>query len=636
MFPFIYLFILLLIYFYQRLIYFFWNSHAYQSFADSELIGSFIVGIRYDLSAISTLLLLSIPFVYLIDSFFPESKNRNLRNLLQSLVILIFNLPFFVLNAIDAEMVDIVGQRFNEGALYNFGEVPGKTTTFLSYYWPLFLSCLFAVFIFLSLSFILSRYVAHSKKRTLLRKIMVVAVLFLAVRGGPQADALNVSDAAKGKSPLIYQLTLNTTFNFIESVWVTIIPKRNPPFVNMETANSETYRNNVDIDANLLKVGSKKNSGFQFSRPKEKQNVVLIILESFNLDYMGSVNSKEGYTPFLDKLSKEGILFTNNFANARRSIDGITATVGGIPSVKDNPYIISKDVDASYSGIAEVLKKNGFQTAFFHGARNQTMKFDMMMKKFGFEKYSGLSEYPRPQDHDGVWGIPDHLYLDFVSNQINEHPQPFFNVVFTLSSHHPFKVPEEFAGKFPKGNIDIHESIGYTDYSLQLFFEKVKKTSWYNHTLFIITADHTYKSNVEKNQSYLGRFRTPLILFHPQIDFSKMDSELLTQQVDIVPTILDFLQIERPANQICFGKSLFQPGPRSVINYVDRRHMLITDSYFATSFEGKEIEIYGVEDSNQRSSLRNTEKAEKVQEILSSQLTKYYRYFDLKKEVPCP
>lgn len=75
----------------------------------------------------------------------------------------------------------------------------------------------------------------------------------------------------------------------------------------------------------------------------EKPNVVILILESFALEYMGtSVNASPGFTPFLDELSKRSLFFRHAFANGRRSIEGIAAIYAGIPSLMEEPFISSQ------------------------------------------------------------------------------------------------------------------------------------------------------------------------------------------------------------------------------------------------------------------------------------------------------
>ena len=79
--------------------------------------------------------------------------------------------------------------------------------------------------------------------------------------------------------------------------------------------------------------------------------------------------------------------------------------------------------------------------------------------------------------------------------------QPFFAGFFSLSSHHPFKVPEKYVGKFPKGPLEVQEPVGYTDLALKNFFASAKQTPWYKNTLFVLCADHA-------TVSYLPEYKT--------------------------------------------------------------------------------------------------------------------------------
>ena len=620
--------ILLIIYTFQRAMYLWWNASSFANFSDPEIVGAFLVGLRYDLAAICQLLLIYLPFHWILTSPWCQRWPRYLRFMLQVLLLLVINLLFFVLNVIDAEMVDIVGQRFNFGALFNFSEVPGKTSAFVVYYWPLFTGCLIALLAFPILSLIGYQIFPAKDRRGksyLWMSLATFVLLFIGARGGLQGQPLNVKEAAVGKSPLIFQLTLNTTFNFIDSIFEEMNP---PPLFTSDLPKDP-------IPMETIVPAAQSVPATRWAAPSQKQNIVILILESFNFDYMEASHAKRSYTPFLDELGKKGSLFVNNFANARRSIDGVAAVLGGIPAYSDVPYILSTDAEAPYAGIGSLLEKSGYHTSFFHGARNGTMKFDVMMKKFGIQHYFGLNEYPRPEDHDGTWGIPDHKYLSYVADQLNTFPQPFFSATFTLSSHHPFTVPPEFKGKFPKGTLDIHESIGYTDYSLRLFFDKASKMPWYQNTLFILTADHTYKSTTPENQSFLGRYRTPLIFFHPRGLFPQLSSTIITQQADVLPTVLDYVGTKDRPKQICLGRSLFKPGPRAVVNYIDRRHLLITDHRYLTSFQGGNFEVYDIQDSNQKNPLHDAASLGPLSRLLTDKVSEYYRYFTLSKSVSC-
>ena len=80
------------------------------------------------------------------------------------------------------------------------------------------------------------------------------------------------------------------------------------------------------------------------------------------------------------------------------------------------------------------------------------------------------------------------------TKELSEKEEPFFSTIFSLSSHHPYTIPEQHQGKFPKGILEVHESVGYSDYSLKRFFETAQKMPWFENTVFVITADHTAQS----------------------------------------------------------------------------------------------------------------------------------------------
>jgi uncharacterized sulfatase len=171
------------------------------------------------------------------------------------------------------------------------------------------------------------------------------------------------------------------------------------------------------------------------------------------------------------------------------------------------------------------------------------MGFDVFTKNAGFERYYGLNEYPYPEDFDGNWGVFDEPFLQFFCNELNSYPQPFLSSVFTISSHQPYKIPKKYKGRFPKGKLDIHESIGYTDHSLREFFNKAKKQDWYENTLFIITGDHTQMNYEKAYKNVIGDFNVPLLIFHPKNKFHTMDTIKISQHTDIMPTVLDYLDI---------------------------------------------------------------------------------------------
>jgi len=172
----------------------------------------------------------------------------------------------------------------------------------------------------------------------------------------------------------------------------------------------------------------------------------------------------------------------------------------------------------------------------------------------------------------------------FIEN-CNQMKKPFINVFFSLSSHHPYSIPSHLQNRFPKGTLPIHESIGYADYALGMFFEKASKTEWYNNTLFVITADHTGPSNSMKYNSKAGHFMIPLLFYHPGGNL-KSEFERVTQQTDIIPGILDYLNYDEPFT--AFGNSPFDSLKTPfAVNYPGDVYQVIGDKYLV-QFDGNE------------------------------------------------
>ena len=127
--------------------------------------------------------------------------------------------------------------------------------------------------------------------------------------------------------------------------------------------------------------------------------------------------------------------------------------------------------------------------------------------------------------------------------------------LFSVSSHHPFKVPEKYQGKFRKGPLEIHEPIGYTDFALKKFFETAKKMPWYKNTIFVMVADHTNQVGYPEYEKAMNRFAIPILFYSPNPKYNlKGEITSPAQQMDIYPTLADLMGYNKKIRS--WGKSL--------------------------------------------------------------------------------
>jgi phosphoglycerol transferase MdoB-like AlkP superfamily enzyme len=329
--------------------------------------------------------------------------------------------------------------------------------------------------------------------------------------------------------------------------------------------------------------------------PARKDNVVIIILESFSRAFVGSLNPQfkdprdRSYTPFMDSLISQSLVCTNAFANGRKSIDAIPSVTASIPALI-LPYVISERSGNTINSLASLLAVQGYQSAFYHGAPNGSMGFDAFTKIAGFQNYYGRNEYGNDVDFDGVWGIWDEPFMQYFARGMNTMKEPFFTTLFSVSSHHPYEVPEKYKGKFPEGRIPLNKCIRYTDHSLQKFFDTARKMPWFKNTLFVITADHAVNSDIREYFTSVNYFAIPILFYKPDGSLKGVDNRL-AEQIDIMPTILSYLNYPYP--YLAFGNNLFDPADkRFVINYIEESYQFLSGDYVLYMTNDKLTGIY--------------------------------------------
>ena len=368
-------------------------------------------------------------------------------------------------------------------------------------------------------------------------------------------------------------LVLNTPFSLIRTIGknVFVIP-------------------NYMEEARLNEVYSPVRQFVADSVATKKKNVVVMIVESFGSEYIGALNDYEGYTPFLDSLISKSLIWEHSFGNGRKSIDGMPSVLSSIPMFVE-PFFLTPASVNNVGGLARELVKDGYYSAFFHGAENGSMGFQAFSRATGFEDYFGRTEYNQDDrfqgdaDFDGMWAIWDEPFLQYMALTMNEFREPFVSAVFTASSHHPYKIPEAYKEIYPEEGLVMHKCVRYTDHALKRFFETASKQPWFKNTLFVLTADHTNLSEVPEYQTSLGGFRVPIVFFDPSGEMPTGQREGIAQQIDIMPTVLGYLGYTQP--YVAFGFDLFHTPAEDTwaVNYLNGIYQYVKGDYLI-QFDG--------------------------------------------------
>jgi len=323
-------------------------------------------------------------------------------------------------------------------------------------------------------------------------------------------------------------------------------------------------------------------------------NVMVIVLESFGKEHWGFYNrhldngNYMGYTPFLDSLAAQSLTFKYSYANGGKSIDALASTLASIPAIPE-PFVLSPHFDNKTRALPQLLKEKGYETAFFCGQTNGAMGFTAFCRLIGFEKFFEMNEFiaagkPDPDAVWGIWGIWDEEFLQYAAKTMTTLQEPFLTTLFTISSHHPFQVPERYADKFQDGVLPVHKCIRYTDFALRRFFETARQQLWYSNTLFVLVADHINGIAHNEYKTTPELFAVPVIFYRP--DGSLKDYQhAIAQQMDVMPTILGYLNYDQP--YLAFGFDVNRTADRFAVNYTNGTYQLYTNQY-VLHFDGQQ------------------------------------------------
>lgn len=561
--------ILMVIYMLSRWFFYYMNISSFQDVTFSDMMAISWGGLRFDLSALCYLNALCI-----VMQFLPIKQRYNVGY--QRVVMILFlvvNTLGLVVNAADIVYFEFGGRRTTATIFSEFGGEENLGKIFLNSiteYWQVWL---FGIATILAVVFLYYDPIKRNRTKEEFPKgwvfysthtaIFLVALLLTlgGLRGGLSWKMHPLrQDSAElyCKKPIEAAIVLNTPFTLITTAHKGHY--KDPHF----------FKEDEDLDEIFNPIRNEKPKGGEM----RKLNVVVLILESFSMEYTGFFNKQrdggkyQGYTPFLDSLLSVSYSFEYGFANGMRSVDCMPAAFAGVPRYV-NPYCYFAYSNNTLQGLPEMLKQEGYSTAFFHGAPNTTLGFKGFTNSIGFETYYGMDEYPVKDDFDGTWAIFDEPYLQYFAAKTKEFARkgkPFFLTVFTASSHEPFKIPDGHKAQFTRGEIPMHRAISYADYSLKRYFEQVKNEPWFKNTIFVITADHCGVSHREDYNNEMGRFLIPIFFYTPGGQLPvKCDSTRLIQQTDIAPSLLSLLNYPKPF--FSFGKDVFDDSP-SFVNYV--------------------------------------------------------------------
>ncbi len=446
-----------------------------------------------------------------------------------------------ILVSIDLELFSAWGFRI-DGTSLQYLKTPTEAWASISSA-PVFVIMAIMVFLgTLSVSLLLSitkRYTPNIKPLNLFLSIPLflffTAALIIPIRGGFQLAPMNQSAVFFSNKSFANHAAVNVPWNYASSIFNNSYTKNNP-FDFYSEKELETYLN---------PLYQQNKQTIQVVDSLLKPNILIIIWESFTAKIVAPMGGLPNITPEFNKLTKEGLLFTNIYATGNRSDKGMVGILSGYPAQPTQSIIKIPTKTVSLPSLPKSFQQNGYSTAFYYGGETEFANMKSYFLQQDFNKIIDINTFDK-KDMNSKWGAHDHVVLDKLLNDLDTTPQPFFNTIFTLSSHEPFEVPVKTVIKGTSQEKLFLNAHHYTDASIGHFIAQAKLKPWWKNTLVIIIADHGHPLP-ETKKGKPDEFKIPMLWIGGALSYPSQNIETLASQTDLAATLMSQLKLKTSA-----------------------------------------------------------------------------------------
>ncbi|WP_245893511.1 LTA synthase family protein [Polaribacter butkevichii] len=387
--------------------------------------------------------------------------------------------------------------------------------------------------------------------------LLITAALIIPVRGGLQTIPVNQSNVYFSKKMFANHAAINYGWNFFNALTHKSITKNVYKYFDEEVAkNIINKRQNKLLTANTDSILNTTNP-----------NVILIVWESLTAKVVGCLGGEPNVTENLNKLSKEGILFTNFYANGDRTDKGIPAILSGYYPQPTQSIMKMPNKTRSLPMLPKKMIDLGYKTSFYYGGDLNFGNMNTYLRNAGITNFVDGNDFDK-KDWNSKWGAHDHVFMNrFAKDLENKQSQPFFKIALTLTSHEPYEFPDTY--KFGKDTEEnkFRSAHAYTDKTIGNFIKFAKQQPWYKNTLIIIVADHGHRT--PKHEGAFNspkKFKIPMLWLGGALHQKGIKIDNIASQIDISYTLLDLLKGDN--SDFKFSKNIFNTSNKQYAHYI--------------------------------------------------------------------
>jgi phosphoglycerol transferase MdoB-like AlkP superfamily enzyme len=525
-----------------------------QSFAlpAADWFRIYMHGLRLDISTLGYISLVPV-LILSVASFWKGKTAGSILNVYTMVVILLF----LGISIADLVIFRAWSVHFDYLPLVYLVSPKEVVANFAWYYFLILLGGFFLLF-YLIYSFYNKRIASLLKNassggwKSALLFMILLSALFLPIRGGLGTTPINVSSAYFHKNIFANQAAINPMWYFGHSV-VEGKENRNPYSFYKE----EGYEKDLE---QIYKSTAAPDNILDQERPV----IILVIMETFTAKLVEPLGGPPDVTPEFNRLSREGILFSNMFANGTRTDRGLLSIISGFPIVEPLSVLKYPEKTRKMTFLSRDLAGKGYHASFYYGGEVDFANMKSYLMNGGFHNIISERDFSSYHGYRSNWGVPDHVVYDSLFGDVTRSSGPGLYVMLTLSHHEPFNIPGE--PRFPEPGFanKFYSSAYYADSCLGGFITKMKGSKQWDNSLIILVADHGSPFPEYNQYHEPAKYRIPMLWLGGALKKDSLVSKYCSQS-DIAITLLHQLGIEN--EHYVLGKDILSPGSGSFTFY---------------------------------------------------------------------
>lgn len=362
--------------------------------------------------------------------------------------------------------------------------------------------------------------------------LLLGGVLFIIIRGGVTKSTSNIGQVYFSNEPFLNHSAVNPDFSLLSSMGKSQNFASEFNFFDEEkrAALFDGLYPTTDGDSIIQVLNTK--------RP----NILIILMEGFGGAFVEPLGGLPDVTPHFNRLSKEGIFFTNCYANSFRTDRGTVCTFSGYLGLPTASVMKIPAKSRTLPAIAEGLSKAGYKTDFLYGGDINFTNMKSYLLSTGYQRLTANTDFSLAEQTSNAWGVNDDITFEYLYNQLRNRKEegPWHTAFLTLSSHEPFEVP------YHRLEDKIPNAFAYTDECLGKFVDRLKQTPAWKDLLVICLPDHGFYYPREGSNAMPRFYHIPLLWLGGAVK-QPMQVDKIMNQTDLAATLLGQLGLEHTA-----------------------------------------------------------------------------------------